>query len=535
MRWGEPMTTDESVRPGDTLGRYELLSCVGRGGMAAVWAARHRGAHGFSKIVAVKTMLPELSDDPEFQRMFLAEARVAARIHHPNVVETLDLGEEEGLLYLVMEWMDGETLSSIMKTAFLQGGVPMPIALKLIIDACAGAHAAHELSDDDNRPMGLVHRDVSPPNVLVSYSGHVKLADFGVAKTLDVNNGGTQTGQVKGKFRYMAPEQLLGAPIDRRVDIFALGIGLYQLTTGRHPWPGDTAAVTMQRILSEKATSPASFVEGYPAPLEAIVLKALDRNPAERFQTAADFAETLEEFARSAGAVATNRDVGAYVTHLLGSHGAARRDRLRNATREADSRSISLRDTAKQLRQIDATWDPPPAAVTSTELAQAGPSNDVAEVLSLRPWSATESAPPAARDTNPDGRSSTLSTGIVRVLSFVPRSGRSKPALLIGAAVVLMTGAYALGGHRSSDVAAAATTFTPEGRTVVATGAPDPISPDPTTATPESPPASARSAPPSASNAPRRDHARRPPPPVAPHHKPALPPPEQDSEPDVGY
>src|SRR5258706_11713820 len=218
---GAYMTTGDSVREGDTLGKYELLSRVGRGGMATVWAARHRGAHGFSRIVALKTMLPELSDDADFQRMFLAEAKLAARIRHPNVVETLDLGEEEGLLYIVMEWIDGETLSTIMKSAFLHGGVPLPIALKLIVDACAGAHAAHELCDDEDRPLGLVHRDVSPPNVLVSYSGAVKLADFGVAKTIETNGALTMGGHVKGRLRYMAPEQLLGAAIDRRTAVFA--------------------------------------------------------------------------------------------------------------------------------------------------------------------------------------------------------------------------------------------------------------------------------------------------------------------------
>jgi serine/threonine-protein kinase len=362
------------------------------------------------------------------------------------------------------------------------------------------------------------------------------LADFGVAKTIEINNACTQTGQVKGKFRYMAPEQLLGAPIDRRVDIFALGIGLYQLTAGRHPWPGDTAAVTMQRILSEKATSPTTFVDGYPAELERIVLRALDRNPAERFQTAADFAQALEDFARAAGAVATNREVGAYVTNLLGSHGAARRDKLRNATREADGRS--LRDTAKQLRQIDATWDPPPAAVTPTDLASSGPSNDVAEVLSLRPWSAIESAPPLERTTDVDRRSRTLSTGIVKVLSFVPRTGRPRHAVLVGAALILVTGAYALGGHRSSDVAVAATAFTPEARTVVATDEQlGPPSSDPTPATsqrPEAsafPQASARPASNGAANVARREHIRRSPPPAA-AHKPAAAP---DLEPDVGF
>jgi serine/threonine-protein kinase len=367
--------------------------------MATVWAARRRGAHGFSRIVALKTILPELSDDADFQRMFLAEATLASRIRHPNVLETVDLGEEEGLLYLVMEWMDGETLSAVMKSAFLQGGVPLPIALKLIIDACAGAHAAHELCDDENRPLGLVHRDVSPPNVLVSYSGVVKLADFGVAKTIEANGALTMGGHVKGRLRYMAPEQLLGAAVDRRTDLFALGICLYQLTTGRHPWPGDTAAVTTRRILAEPATPPASFVDSYPDELERIVLKALDRNPAERFQTAAEMASAIEEFARSVGAIATTRDVGAYVTELLGAHGAARRAALH-----------------KVIQSVEA--DPSrPLHAESDEFAAHSYSRPPSQVVALR---------------------------------------RSKRPWLFGAALVLLAGAYALQGHRSSDASAAA-------------------------------------------------------------------------------
>jgi serine/threonine-protein kinase len=414
------MTAGDRVRAGDSLGSYELLSRVGRGGMATVWAARHHGAHGFSKIVALKTMLAELSDDADFQRMFLAEARVAARIRQQNVVETIDLGEDQGLLYIVMEWVDGETLSSIMKAASLQGGVPLPIALRLIVDACAGVHAAHELRDDEDRPLGIVHRDVSPPNILVSYGGVVKLADFGVAKSMETNNACTLAGQVKGKLRYMAPEQLLGASIDRRTDIFALAIGLYQLTTGRHPWPGDTAAVTVQRILSESPVAPASFVEGYPAGLEKIVLKGLQRNPAERHATAAELALELEAFAREAGGLAGAREVGAYVQELLGSQGSARRNALRKAIRDVDARGV--RQSVIQLRSIDANWD--------------------------------EDAPPVV-ETPPPSPAFSVPRGWER-LAALSRTARSRRAWVIGGAVLFLTAVYAIGARHTPDVAVAA-------------------------------------------------------------------------------
>ncbi len=173
----------EKVGPGSTLGRYEILMPVARGGMASVWAAKLPGSRGFQKIFAIKTMLPDVSDDPEFESMFLDEGRVAARIRHPNVVEIIDLGEQDDVLYLVMEWVEGENLGSLVKAARGHGGVPLPILLRIASQVCAGLHAAHELRDDDGNLLDLVHRDISPANVLVSTSGFVKIVDFGIAKS----------------------------------------------------------------------------------------------------------------------------------------------------------------------------------------------------------------------------------------------------------------------------------------------------------------------------------------------------------------
>jgi serine/threonine protein kinase len=514
------MTTEDRFRAGDTLGRYELLKCVGRGGMATVWAARHHGAHGFSKIVAVKTMLPQLSDDVDFQRMFLTEARVAARIRHPNVVETLDLGEADGALYIVMEWIDGETLSAVMKSAFARGGVPLPISLALIAGACAGAHAAHELCDDDNRSVGLVHRDVSPPNVLISYSGVVKLADFGVAKTLDVNNSVTLAGQIKGKMRYMSPEQLLGGVVDRRTDVFALGINLYQLTTGRHPWFGDTATVTMQKILTDAPVAPTSLVDGYPPELERIVLKALARNPAERFETAAEMGWALEELARRSNAVATPRQVAEYLAELLGPHGTKRREGLRSAIREVDAR---VRGAALQLQKIDESWDaellPAPPELAPTPPVQ------MAEIVTLRPVSARDSTPPLLRE-----GSSLLSRRFTRLVAL-SKSRRSKNTLLLGAALVLLSAAYALGGHRTPEQTAAASTTSAPGTAETAETTARECGAVKVTALPR---ASLDSA--STSTAPKEVRRLPPPPPakrIAAAPKPASQTP--DSDPDVGF
>ena len=193
------MKTLGDIQPGQTVGRYEFLVPIAQGGMAAVWAARLKGTRGFSKTVAVKTMLPSISDDPRFEQMFLDEARIASRIRHPNVAEILDLGEQDEVLYLVMEWVDGEALSALRNEARRRGGFPLPNALRIVADACAGLHAAHELEDDDGRPLGLVHRDISPQNVLVGYDGVVRLVDFGVAKAAGRSSESTSAGEVDRK------------------------------------------------------------------------------------------------------------------------------------------------------------------------------------------------------------------------------------------------------------------------------------------------------------------------------------------------
>ena len=238
---------EQELRAGLTLGRYELLVPIAQGGTAAVWAARMKGPRGFEKIVAAKVMLTELLDDPDAETMFLDEARLVARIRHPNVAEVLDLGEERGVLFLVMEWVDGEPLTVIAREARALGGVPLNIALKIAKQACAGLHAAHDLRDDQGTLVGLVHRDVSPQNVLVGHDGQVKVIDFGVAKAAS-NQLRTSVGQMKGKVAYMAPEQALGEPVDRRTDVFALGVVLYQLITGKHPFRGDNEFATLGRI-----------------------------------------------------------------------------------------------------------------------------------------------------------------------------------------------------------------------------------------------------------------------------------------------
>ena len=323
-----------SLSVGSKLGRYELLVPIAQGGMAVVWAARLRGTHEFEKLVAVKAMLPGLSDDPEFEGMFLAEARLAARIRHPNVVEVMDLGEEEGMLYLVMEWVDGEPLNRIMKAAYRRGGVPLPVASAIIMQACAGLHAAHELTDESGRPLGVVHRDVSPQNVLVRFDGLAKVADFGIAKAMALGQPATHFREVKGKVAYMSPEQASRGAVDRRSDIFALGILLYQLVTGAHPFRGHAESETVANILLSDP------VRGFPAPLESVLRRALAKHPDDRYQDASEMRRGLHEALPETGRIIGYDEVGEFVTKLLGAARTERQERLNRALREAEAAAM---------------------------------------------------------------------------------------------------------------------------------------------------------------------------------------------------
>jgi serine/threonine-protein kinase len=335
------------IKPGQSIGRYEFLVPIAEGGMASVWAARMKGTRGFQKTMAIKMMLSSLSDNPQFEQMFLDEAQIASRIHHPNVVEIFDLGEETEVLYIAMEYIDGEPLSTIFRTAQKKGGIPLPIAVRIISDACAGLNAAHDLVDDNGSLVGLVHRDVSPQNILVSYDGTVKIVDFGVALAETRSSEKTMAGTVKGKAPYMSPEQALGKPIDCRTDIFALGIVLFHLTTGKHPFRAENDILTLHNIIESEPPKPSSLVPSYPRPLEAAVLKALEKTPEKRFQTMAEFEAALDRVMPPTAARIRPADVGRFVREIVGDRGEKRRDALRAAVRLADERLQNDLDAAK--------------------------------------------------------------------------------------------------------------------------------------------------------------------------------------------
>ena len=320
------------IRPmaGRQLGRYEILTQLASGGMASVYIARAQGVAGFERLVAIKVLHPHLAYEQEFISMFLDEARLAARIRHMNVVPTLDISDSPGDgYYLVMEYIEGDHLGALLGRAANKGErLPRPFVCRVLVDALQGLGAAHRLADENGRPLKLVHRDVSPHNILVGTDGIGRLTDFGVAKA-DVRMASTRAGQFKGKLSYMAPEQASSSDTDQRSDLFSAGIILWECLTGRRLFKGDTNAATLNRLLNETVVKPSSL---WPElePYDDVVMKALSRNPERRFQSADEFAEALDAAAGIDG-VAKTRDVAEVVRALVAEKLEEERDRVRDS------------------------------------------------------------------------------------------------------------------------------------------------------------------------------------------------------------
>ncbi|UQA59555.1 serine/threonine-protein kinase [Polyangium aurulentum] len=302
-------------------GRYETLGVIASGGMATVHLGRALGAGGFERLVAIKTMHPHLAEEPEFVAMFLDEARLAARIRHPNVVGTIDVQQDEVGVFLVMEYVEGPSLMQIQRALKKEGGqkLPLDIVLRVFLDALAGLHAAHELTGAGGMPLNLVHRDVSPQNILVGVDGIARLTDFGVARA-EARLQSTSSGQLKGKLGYMAPEQLRRETVDRRADIYAAGVLLWELLTGAKLISGDNEAQILVKNMAGDHLPPRAVNPAVPAPLDAACMRALQVLREERYATAAEFAEAIDEAIVSSGAtIASPRAVAALVKGL-GAH-----------------------------------------------------------------------------------------------------------------------------------------------------------------------------------------------------------------------
>jgi serine/threonine protein kinase len=302
----------------DRVGKYQLIRKLATGGMAEVFLARAEGPGGFSKKLVVKRILPHFVSDPTFAAMFLSEARLAAELNHPNVVQIFDFGQADGQYYLAMEFIDGANLRVLNAAAIAQGvRIPFPLAARMVSHAAEGLHFAHELCDEEGKHIGLIHRDISPDNILVSRNGAVKVVDFGIAKA-SAQPSMTRSGVIKGKMAYMPPEQLGRKPLDRRIDIFALGVVLHELVTGTWPFDASSEVSIIQAIMNEVPFTRVRVRQSeVPEALDAIVARCLEKNREARFATARELQTELEKYIASTGQAVQASELADLVTRLV--------------------------------------------------------------------------------------------------------------------------------------------------------------------------------------------------------------------------
>ncbi len=298
------------------IGRYLLLERLGVGGMAEVYLAQQAGAAGFQKLVVLKRILPHLAADRQFVDMFAREAKVAARVSHANVVQIFELGEEGGEFYIAMEYLDGLTLHRLAASSWEQGwALPIDVVCRTIADAAVGLHAAHNLVDEQGRSLHLVHRDVSPDNLMVSKDGVTKVLDFGIAKG-DLGGPKTKTGNLRGKIPFMPPEQITGEVLDARADLYALGVSMYWMLTGERPFDRQSDWHTMHAILNDVPKPPSTLNAAVSPGLDALILQLLDKQKSKRPASGREVADRLEELA-SPGSVGGKKTTVAFLAQLL--------------------------------------------------------------------------------------------------------------------------------------------------------------------------------------------------------------------------
>ena len=341
---------------GIPFGNYLLQRRIARGGMAEVFLAVQQGPEGFQRKVAVKRILPHLADIPQFQEMFLDEARLAAQLSHPNIAHIYEFGSFRENFYIAMEYIDGVDLGSVILQG-LSSPLPLEHTARIVAEVCAALNYAHQLVDsDDGTPLGIVHRDISPQNIMVSFDGAVKVLDFGIAKAAR-HVERTQPGVVRGKFSYMSPEQVVGEQLDGRSDLFCAGIVLHELCAAAPLFPRTDAVAAMQKIRQEKIPPPSREGSPLPAGLEAVIMRALEKDPNDRFANAADMQLELEQFLVSSGSLSNSVLLGRYFT-----------EHYRGVREQADHRAAS-----EPLREAE--------VFATAGLEQAGPHLPRVEIL----------------------------------------------------------------------------------------------------------------------------------------------------------
>ena len=438
------------MREPTVVGRYAIYDKIAQGGMASVHLGRLRAAAGFSRTVAIKRLHPHLSEEPEFLKTIVDEARLAARISHPNVVPTIDVVSGAGELLIVMEYVRGESLSRLLRAAIARGGrPPFAVTSAIVLGALHGLHAAHEATSDRGEALGIVHRDVSPQNILVGVDGVARIIDFGVAKAAGRLQT-TREGVIKGKVAYMAPEQLAATETTRRVDVYAMGVVLWELLVGRPLFRADSDAALVGVVMAGKVEPPSTLVPDLPSGLDALVMTALSREAADRFASAQEMADMLVRVLPPA----LPTDVGKWVQDLA-------RD--------------ALMQRAATLAEIESASDMVRASISDFPPPEAPPAR--AKV----PESRHDDAPTIA--SQPSSLSIETSR---RSLRPTWRSPRTRTAALVGGIVLTAAVAAILAGRRGGSVS-------PAGQPASSAPAPATAAPSVAEVTPSAVPAAAPS------------------------------------------
>lgn len=406
------MRTPNHTTPRLLGGRYELDRVIAAGGMGTVHLARQIGAAGFSRVVAIKKPHPHFATQPELSAMFVDEAHLCARVQHPNVVQILDVVVEDGSVYVVMEYVHAESLYALCK--HVAEGIPVPIACAIACAMLHGLHAAHEAKNELGEPLGIVHRDVSPHNVLVGADGVARVIDFGVAKAKERTQEQADDGKLKGKFSYIAPEQIRGAPQDRRIDVYAVAVTLWELLARRPLFRRDNDAATLNAVLGFVVPPPSTYNPEVDAALDAVVLKGLARDPQARWASAASMATALD----SATPLASTNTIGAWV-----------REHAPDSLRQRDARIQELEAEGSKSKRA--------AATSRKSLETAEPTTEITKV---------EVVPRISEPLGTPQRSTTLP-------SIEPARGALPTTrwLVIGAVLAACAGGVAFSLRRSTE------------------------------------------------------------------------------------
>ena len=336
----------------EKFGRYSLIDKIGVGGMAEVFLARHTGVEGFEKEIVIKRIRSHLSESPEFVNMFLGEAKLAAQLNHPCIVQIYDLGKIKDSFFIAMEYIAGRDMSAVIPKSKLTG-IPFPLeyAFKIAGHVCEALYFAHTKADQMGSPLNIVHRDVSPENIRVAWTGTVKILDFGIAKAATQIHE-TKAGQIKGKVSCMSPEQVLGKTVDRRSDIFSLGIVLYEWISGFKLFSGDNDLAIMNNIIEGKIYPPSYFRDDIPAEAETVLMKALEKNPQNRYQSAADMQLDIDAFLAEHEFMPSNIHLSNFMKQLFKDELAAEQAKRAHLGQEtSDLREISVNIENPMLKE----------------------------------------------------------------------------------------------------------------------------------------------------------------------------------------